>query len=125
MSIKPTNRKRDHSLKTAEEEEEDVGPRGTKRKRTDRPFRKRKAAAFEETAEEEGEDIVFGEVVGPSEPKTKKRTAKKRKSVRKRKPSLKAKLLKDLRAKRRKRKAELAQLNRDINSLICKRRKTE
>ena len=107
-----------------EEQEEEPGPRGTKRKRPERSFRKRKARAFQETAEEEEGDIVLADIAGPSgvaTPKRKRRRARKGK----RKPTLKSKLLKRLRAKKRIQKAKLRQTERDINSLVCRRKKAE
>jgi hypothetical protein len=104
------------------EEEEDVGPRGHKRKRPDRPFRQRKGQTIEETAEEEGEDVIFGEIVGPSAPSKPKRK-RRRAGKRTRKPTIKSKLLKRLRAKKKIQKAKLRQTERDINSLVCHRKK--
>lgn len=136
--LRKTNHQR--HVATAEEEEEDVGPRGQKRKRPERRFRSRKARTQElseietraleaelgirRTAEEE-EDIIFGEVVGPSAPAARKRKRTPKKRGKGRKPTLKSKLLKRLRAKRKIQKAKLRQTERDINSLVCRRKKAE
>jgi len=75
---------------------------------------KEKVVEVEEEEEEEIVDVVLADVAGPSVAPKKKR---------KRAPSLKQKLLKKLRADRKRKAAEVRQLDRDIKSLVCRRRK--
>lgn len=71
----------------------------------------------EEEEEEEVVDIVLADVAGPSVP------IKKRRKRAVRKPTLKRRLLAKLRADKKKKEAEVRQIKRDINSLVCRRKK--
>lgn len=55
----------------------------------------------------------------------KPRSTVKRGKGKKRPPTLKSQLLKKLRARKKKLNSELKTVNRDINSLVCKRKKNE
>lgn len=66
------------------------------------------------------DDLLFDPTA--EEPQTKKRKTRKRA---KRAPSLKSKLVADLRARKKKLDAELKIVNRDLNSLICRRKKKD
>lgn len=100
---------------------------GRKRKRTEGPrsltSRRRKPTVkklLEELEEAELPDVaeleaILGEVESTRTRKTRKRTP--------RKPTLKSTLVKKLRARKKVLKAELRAVERDLNSLICRRRK--
>ena len=78
---------------------------------------KEKVVEVEEEEEEEIVDIVLADVAGPSVP------IKKRKKRAVRKPTIKRRLLAKLRADKKRKEAEVRQLKRDINSLVCHRKK--
>lgn len=119
-----TSRKGKEKVEEEEEEEEEIfeeffeeagpsePPRGKKRQRSEIAV---------------GHHFVGG--FSPALPSLKKgrksKTPSKKAGVKKRarKPTLKSKLLRDLRKKRKEKKAALAQIERDIKSLICKRKK--
>lgn len=120
------SRKSNGKKKTDIEEEGDVGTRrsGTKRKRgavkTLRGVEGR-VGALQSELDAIIESLPSAEV--PASKSRRKTRATKPRAKKRRKGTLKSNLLKSLRADRKKLKAQLRDIERDINSLICKKKK--